>query len=183
MKRNTEVEKVDSDLVDRARQGDVEAMNRLVALHHRAVYRVAYQLLGEEDGAADVAQVTFVRAFKALPGYRGDGKFRSWLLTISRNEARGVLRKKSRRGKVSLDAADTQPSRDPLPDTAVQEKEEFARIDRLLEPLPDKQRMAVFLRVFQEMSFREIGYLIGSTEGAARVNYHHGICKLRKSLA
>jgi len=74
------------------------------------------------------------------------------------------------------------PSSDPnLADAAVA-GDEVARLRRALDFLPEKQRMSVSLRIFDGLPFREIADLIGSTEGSARVNYHHGVKKLREAL-
>jgi len=169
-------------LVARAREGDTGAMNELVSAYHAVVFRIGFRILGDEDRAADVAQSSFIRAFRALGALRDDGAFRSWLLTIARNEAYASLRRNDRNGEVGLEAAIALPDGSPLPDREIIEEEERGRVKDILLALPEKQRKAVFLRVFEELSFREIGRLIGSSEGAARVNYHNGICRLRKTL-
>lgn len=171
----------DGVLVERARRGDPGAMDALVERHHGAVYRLALVLLSDPDQAADVTQETFLRALRGLSGYRGDASFRTWLLAIAGNEARGVLRKGIRRREEPLEYAA------PLPDgmdgeAAVMQRLEVDRIRELLPGLPDKQRQAVLLRVFDGLSFREVGEAIGSSEGAARVNYFHGIGRLRAML-
>ena len=78
----------DDALVDRAREGNPEAMDELVKRHHASVFRVALGILRDEDAAADVAQDSFLKAFKGLGGFRGDAAFRTWLLTITANEER-----------------------------------------------------------------------------------------------
>lgn len=157
-------------------------MNELVSRHHGSAYRTALTILKDEDGAADVAQDTFVKAFRGLAGFRGDASFRTWLLTIAANEARGVLRKRARWKEESLEATGPVPSRDTSPVDRIVREEEEAGIRRLLEILPEKQRRAVSLRIFEGLSFREVGEIIGSSEGAARVNYHHGIRRIREEL-
>ena len=172
----------DEELVDRARAGKLEAMDRLISRHHGSVYRVALGILRDEDGAADVAQETFLKAIRGLKGFRGDASFRTWLLTIAANEARGVLRKAGRRKELALDTIAPVPSPDAGADDTMETREDVRRIKVLLLELPEKQRQAVTLRIFEELSFREIGGIIGSSEGAARVNYHHGIRRLREMM-
>ncbi len=171
----------DGVLVERARRGDPGAMDALVERHHGAVYRMALLLLSDPDQAADATQETFLRALRGLPGYRGEAAFRTWLLAIAANEARGMMRKGTRRREEPLDLAA------PVPDGVDGEgvvllRLEVERIRDLLPGLPDKQRRAVLLRVFDGLSFREVGDAIGSSEGAARVNYFHGIGRLRAML-
>lgn len=172
----------DEVLVERARGGDLRAMDELVRRHHASAYRVALGILRDEDGAADVAQDAFLKAFRGLERFRGDASFRTWLLTIAGNEARGVLRKMSRRQETGLEFAGSVAIDQEGADDALQKAEEAERVRELLKGLPGKQRQALTLRIFEGLSFREIGEVIDSTEGAARVNYHHGIRKLREML-
>jgi RNA polymerase sigma-70 factor (ECF subfamily) len=172
----------DEELVRLARAGTAAAMDELVSRHYESAYRVAMGILRDGDHAADVAQEAFLKAFRGLKGFRGDAAFRTWLLTIVANEAKGLFRRVGRRKEQDLEiagplAADAEDAQGRL-----EEEEEGARVRRLLERLPEKQRQAVTLRVFEALSFREIGALIDSTEGAARVNYHHGIRRLREML-
>lgn len=172
----------DEELVGRAKSGDSAAMDSLVSRHHGSAFRVALGILRDEDGAADVAQDTFLKAFRGLNGFRGEASFKTWLLTIAANEARGVLRKTGRRKELALETVGPVPSTEESVDGVMERAQEVGRIKVLLADLPEKQKQAVTLRIFEEMSFREIGAVIGSSEGAARVNYHHGIRRLREML-
>jgi RNA polymerase sigma-70 factor, ECF subfamily len=172
----------DEELVRLARAGEPTAMDELVSRHYAGAYRVALGILRDEEEAADVAQDAFLKAFRGLQGFRGDASFRTWLLAIVANESRGVFRRSGRRKETSLEAAGPLASDDEDAEQKLEKREEVARVRRLLERLPEKQRQSVTLRIFESLSFREIGALIGSTEGAARVNYHHGIRRLREML-
>ncbi|MFC1575826.1 RNA polymerase sigma factor [Gemmatimonadota bacterium] len=157
-------------------------MDELVSRHHASAYRVALGILKDEDSAADVAQDSFLKAFRGLKGFRGEASFKTWLLTIAANEARGTYRKRGRRREQDLESAGPVVSQEDGADEVLQKAEEAAQVRGLLDRLPEKQRNAVMLRVYEGMSFREIGALIGSSEGAARVNYHHGIRRLREMM-
>lgn len=157
-------------------------MDELVSRHHGSVFRVALGILKDEDGASDVAQEAFLKAFRGLEGFRGDASFKTWLLTITANEAKGALRKAGRRKELALETIGPIGSNEESVDDAMEREEDGARIKALLEELPEKQKQAVTLRIFEELSFREIGAIIGSSEGAARVNYHHGIRRLREMV-
>lgn len=157
-------------------------MSALVRRHTDAVYRVALSLGGDPDLAQDVAQDAFIKAFRALPSFRGDASFRTWLLTIAANAARGALRRQGRRRETDLDSVAPVASEDKGPDQMAEISEESARARDALSGLPEKQRLSVQLRVDEGLSFREIGEVIGSSEGAARVNYFHGIRKLRELM-
>jgi RNA polymerase sigma factor (sigma-70 family) len=157
-------------------------MDELVRRHHASAFRVALGILGEEDGAADATQDAFIKAFRGLEGFRGDASFRTWLLTIAANEARGLLRKRGRRRELGLEVAGPVATTQETAEDALQHAEEADRVRALLEKLPEKQREAVTLRIFEGLSFKDVGALIGSSEGAARVNYHHGIRRIREML-
>ncbi len=170
----------DELLVQQARRGDERALGALVDRHQGAVFRTAVAIVSDPDLAQDVTQDTFVKAMRALDGFRGEAAFRTWLLTIAANTARGVLRRRGRRVEVALDSVEPVAAEDADPARQVAVGEEAERARALLARLPEKQRLSVQLRVDEGLSFKEIGEVIGSSEGAARVNYFHGIRRLRE---
>lgn len=172
----------DHGLVEAARKGDPQALAALVSRHQAAAWRLALRLTGDETMASDATQDGFLKAFGALDDFRGDAAFRTWLLAIVANEARGMLRTRARRRESPLQDVGPLPAGGPDVAEGVVLRDEAARIRRRLQELPEKQRLAVSLRLEEGLSFREIGALIGSSEGAARVNYHHGIRRLREKL-
>lgn len=172
----------DDELVRRCLSGDEGAFGVLVRRHHAVVYRLAHSLVQDQDTAEDVTQDAFLKAYQGLGRFRGDASFRTWLLTIAANEARGALRKRKRRRESSLDDAGpvADPETDPSEEAVM--RTEAARAREALAQLPEKQRLSVSLRVEDGLSYREIGAVIGSSEGAARVNYFHGIRRLRELM-
>lgn len=172
----------DEELVERGRAGSESALGALVQRHHAAAYRVAFSLVRDDDVAQDVVQDTFLKAFRALGGFRGDASFRTWLLTVAANEARGALRRKVRRRETALDDAGPVRSDEASPADIAIRSQEAERARRMMVQLPEKQRLSVSLRIDEGLSFREIGEVIGSSEGAARVNYFHGIRRLRELM-
>lgn len=177
-----EEDRPDGPLVQRARTGDEAALGELIARHQGVVYRFLLGLLSDEELAADATQETFVRALGNIVGFRGDSTFRTWLLAIARNEARGTLRRRVRRREFALDDAPPLEDQAADPESTALGQSEIGRVRRALDSLPPKQKMSVSLRLFDGLSFREIGRAIDSSEGAARVNYHHGIRRLRELL-
>jgi RNA polymerase sigma-70 factor, ECF subfamily len=172
----------DPELVRRAQEGDGGALELLVRRHEGPVYRFLVSYMGDEDAAADVAQDTFVKAMSNLGTFRGDAAFRTWLMAIARNEARGWARGAGRRKESPLEKLAPMPDGAPGPEQEAIQGTEVDRVKRALTRLPEKQRMSVALRIFDGLSFREVAELTDSTEGAARVNYHHGIRRLREWL-
>lgn len=172
----------DAELLARARRGDEQSLELLVRRHQGGVYRFLLNFLRDEDQAADAAQDTFLRALSRLDSFRGDSSFRTWLFAIARNEALNLSRSQSRRREETLQPGDLVSGDAEAPDQAAIRAEQLYRVRQALQRLPEKQRLSVSLRLFEEMSFKEIGVLIGSSEGAARVNYHYGIGRLREWL-
>ena len=170
-------------LVDRARAGDRDAQEVLVRQHLRDVYSVAFRLLGDRDLAEDAAQDAVLNALGALERFRGASSFRTWLLRIAMNSALSIGRRKSRRREISLvmDQHDTSVDEED-PETAATSKFEAERAAEQLKRLPPKQRAAVELRVNQGLSYAEVGEVLQCSEGAARVNYHLGIKRLRELM-
>jgi len=173
----------DEGLVERARAGDERALDHLVAHHYRGVYEVTYRVLGDAELAADAAQDAFMNAIGALHTFRGDASLRTWLLRIAANTARSAGRKLTSRREVALEPESAGQSGGPDPARVAIARTEADRVAVALEQLPEKQRLAVSLRIYQDLSHREIGEVLDSSEAAARVNYHLGIKRLRELLA
>lgn len=171
----------DPELVERARSGDGTAMDALISRHHEAVYQATYRVLGDPEAAADAAQDAYVKAMRALDGFRGQASFRTWLLRIATNTARSAGRQTTRRGEVELEP-DAEPAGGLSPETDAVVRTEVERAEKAIGGLPEKQRLAVTLRTQQDLSYREIAEILGSTEGAVRVNYHLGIKRVREWL-
>ena len=172
----------EDSLIGRARLGDVGAADELVRRYLSDVYAVTSRVLLDYDLAQDAAQEAFVNALRGLNRFRGEASFRTWLLRIALNAARTIARRQHHRREVSLEAVQDTPSdtRDAAHVAAVHD--EASRAAAMLEHLPEKQRMAVSLRINQGLSYQEIGAVLDCTEGAARVNYHLGVKRLRELL-
>jgi RNA polymerase sigma factor (sigma-70 family) len=146
----------------------------VVAEHGSTVFRVCRAVLGPQD-AEDAWSETFMAALKAYPGIRTDSNVRAWLVTIAHRKAIDGYRA-GRRAPAPTDRLPERTGTDggigAMPDEALAEA---------VAALPDKQRAAVSYRYFGELSYREIGELIGSNEAAARRSAADGIATLRKT--
>src|SRR5215213_11389729 len=88
--------RTDEELVARAQGGDIESFNQLIVRWERPIYALAYRVIGKEEDARDVCQDAFLRAYRALPGFKGEAKFSSWLYRIALNLCRDWIRKQRR---------------------------------------------------------------------------------------
>jgi len=171
----------DPDLVDRARQGDAAAFSELVRRHQRGVVGLCLRYTnGDWDEAADLGQQAFVRAWQALPRFRGEASFRGWLYKIAGNLGRNRVRDRAR--WVPLDSAGPEPGAEPDAPERLRQAERAKVLRAALGQLPAKQQRAVELRAFHDLSFREVAEVMGGTENAAKVNYHYGLKALTRLL-
>lgn len=172
----------DDALVRQAREGDRQALETLFDRHFDGVFRLALGFLRDEDRAADAAQDTFVKAMGGLGSFRGEAPFRTWLFSIARNEAMDAARKGGRELSGIHERLEATPTDGPSPLEALEDGRQAEVLRAAVDRLPEKQRMAVSLRVYEGLPYREIAGIIGSSEGAARVNYYHGIQRLKEWL-
>lgn len=170
-----EKEQEHADLAQ-ARQGDGEAFGRLVARHQRMVFALALRMTGSPAEADDVTQQAFLNAFRSLASFRGEAAFKTWLYEIARNECRMHYRRGRR-----LVVTDEVPEIDPDGWMGEEDGDGISRrfLSSLVDRLPQKQRAAVLLRVRDDLSFREIGLMLGSSDASAKVNFFHAMKKLR----
>ncbi|MDX1577873.1 MAG: RNA polymerase sigma factor [Gemmatimonadota bacterium] len=172
----------DRSAVEQARRGDERAWRELYEGHVDLVFRLAFRIVGDRDAAMDVTQEAFVKASRAIRDFRGEASFRSWIASIALNEARSLVRSRKRRPTVPLDRAPEAPAGERAPDVQVADGELANHALAFIETLPDQQRAAVLLRATEGLPYREIAEMLDTSEGSARVSYHHGMAKLREHM-
>ncbi len=177
-------------LMLRVREGDARAFEALVELHQRGVIGTVTRMLGNVDDAHDVAQQVFIRVWKSAPRYEATAKFTTWLYTITRNLVFNEVRRRSRRKEVSLDepAFDDQPRQvvhplAPGADTLTQQEELEKALDAAISALPEKQRMAVILRRYEDTPYEDLCQILGMSLPAVKSLLFRARGELRKSLA
>ena len=158
-------------MVASARAGDEEALGRLLMLHERVAYRVAYRLLRREADARDAVQEGFLHAVRAIRGGappREADRFEPWLLRIVANAALDRLRRRTPVQRVSVDVvAHALPAPDRLgPARQAEQRESRADILRALFALPRTQQLALTLREYHGLSYAEIATVLGTIQPA-----------------
>jgi RNA polymerase sigma-70 factor, ECF subfamily len=179
----------DEELVARSIRGDAESFNQLILRWERPIYALAYRTIGREEDARDVCQETFLRAFKALPAFRGQAKFSSWLYRIALNLCRDWMRRERRAPLVQAPegvdlvelAAETEPS-ESIEDL-VARKDLTALVERAMARLPDEQRTAIVLKEYHGLTFQEIADLVGCPLSTVKTRLYQGLSVLRRELA
>jgi len=167
----------DSELIARYLRGDERAAADLVHRHASALARFLGVQGAPDEELDDLVQDAFVKAFRALGGYRGGASFRTWLLTIGSNLLKDRRRQWRRRQVVELSPDVADPSADPAADADAARAME--RLSEGLGHLTRLQRDVFLLRAQQGTDYGEIARALDMSEGAARVHYHHAVKRLK----
>jgi RNA polymerase sigma-70 factor (ECF subfamily) len=181
----------DVAIVEAVRSGDAEAFRVLVERHKHRLYAVILRLVGDPCQAEELAQETFVRAFRALKGFRGESSFGTWLTQIGIHVARDRMRSARRRSIVSIDApqethrpslelVDTSPASDPGFEVEAEEERRLMRI--ALASLPPEYREVLVLKHFEDWAYGEIAAVTGATVGTLKVRAYRARHLLRERL-
>ena len=166
----------------------MDSFNQLILRWERPIYALAYRVIGQEEDARDVAQETFLRAFRALPGFKGQAKFSSWIYRIALNLCRDWIRRK-RRTPVSplpddVDLSELAAEQGPSEsvEDLVARRELSAVVEEAMTLLPEEQRTAVILKEYHGMTFQEIADLQGCPLSTVKTRLYQGLSVLRKHL-
>ncbi|MET0275525.1 MAG: sigma-70 family RNA polymerase sigma factor [Acidimicrobiia bacterium] len=172
-------------LVGEARLGDRAAFDELVRRTHVDTYTLALRLTADEEDARDVVQDAYLKAWRALPDFRGDAQFTTWMYRITANTAYTAVKKRRRHRAESLDAMVNEPIElhpDLQPEGAAESSLALDELSMALEELSPKLRALVVLKDVYDLSHEEIAEELGISVAAAKVRLHRGRRKLRDLL-
>lgn len=158
----------DASLAALAREGDSRAFVELVSRHQDRVFRFVLRMTGSRDEAMDLTQDTFMNAWQAMPRWRPDARFGTWLLQIARNRALDALR---RRGIVAFEPLEDDPAvadRAPMPDERLLTRQRFGLLEAALRAIALEHREVLLLREVEELSYAEIATTLGIAEGTVK---------------
>ena len=155
-------------------------LTSMVNEHWDAVYRLLHTLCGNVHDTEDLAQETFLRAMKKVDSFQPGTNLRSWLLRIGSNAFYDEQRKRKRAKAKPLEYE--LPGADAAPGSALETAQQAALVKAAMEELSELTRMVFHLRVTEDLSFREIADIAGTTEQAARWHMHHARTKLLERL-
>ena len=167
---------IDQQLVERAQSGDKKAFELLVIKYQRKVERLLSRLIRDQAEIEDVAQESFIKAYRALAGFRGDSAFYTWLYRIAVNTAKNVLISSGRTVSASLTNDEGEETfnelenhKDPsTPETILQGKQVAETVNRAMSGLPEELRTAIALREIEGMSYEDIAQAMGCPIGTVR---------------
>jgi RNA polymerase sigma-70 factor (ECF subfamily) len=169
----------DGELAGRARRGDVDAFTVLVRRHEASAIRVASLICGSAH-AEDATQEAFVRAFRSLHRFDTKKEFRPWFMRILTNVAKNAVRSERRHVDVTLRAPVLHATEDP--DTVAQ-AEQRSQLLRALMALPERDRLVLACRWFEEMTEKEIAVALDLKPGTVKSRLSRAMDRLREQLA
>ena len=176
----------DAELVRRSQGGDLEAFNAIVARYQSQVVNVAARVLGSRASGEDAAQEAFISAFRGIDRFRG-GSLRAWLMRITVNAGRDMLRVRRRRPEDSLDESLTNPAFQPVaegetPEEYTTRTELNTELQRAILSLPDDQRTVLVLIDVQGFAYDEAAEAVGTSIGTVKSRLSRARGKVRDSL-
>ena len=182
---------IDQQLVERVQRGDKRAFELLVSKYQRRIFRLLSRFIRDSAEVEDVAQEAFIKAYRALPGFRGDSAFYTWLYRIAINTAKNHLVAAGRK-PVSFDLDTQDPEQSSIlnelkeldtPEALVQSEEIRDTINRAIQALPDELRTAILLREIEGLSYEEIAETMECPVGTVRSRIFRAREAIDKALA
>jgi len=171
----------DAPLIDRVKNGDVKAFEMLVVKYQRRIERLIGRMVRDVDLVPDIAQETFIRAYRAIPQFRGESQFYTWLYRIAVNTAKKALMELKRdpliteSARASRDGDDDETSRaenelttGETPESLLASKEVAMTVNAAIEALSEDLRQAITLREIEGLSYEEIAELMNCPIGTVR---------------
>ncbi len=179
----------DTELVERSRQGDLQAFNHLVSRWEEPIFRFLRRHLGDREEARDLCQETLVKAYVHLGTLRDTGRFKTWLYQIAWNQCVSRVRRRRSRGEISAapETLEAIALREVPPATARLDEILAARgrqgaLRAALQALPEEQRTAILLREYEGLTSEEIGEIAGVSAATVRTRIYYGLRAMRRAL-
>lgn len=168
----------------KAMRGDSQAFEQMVSPYEKMVWRVCWQMMGNQYDAEDTAQAAMIKAWKSISQYRGDAAFSTWLYRIAVHCCMDALRKRSRD---RMDLVDTMPedsqTESRTPESEILEREGTTEIRAALNQLSEEQKVPLVLYAIEEKSYDEISETLGVPSGTVKSRIARGRERLRRLLA
>jgi len=171
----------EADLVAACLDGRRGAFDLIVERYRRPVYQICYRFMGNHEDASDLSQEVFLRAFRGLKNFKGGSTLGTWLHRIAVNTSLNRLALKTPRTE-PIDETQHVDTRTESASDRLLRDERAVKVRAALARLPKKQRAALILRTYQELSHQEVANVLGTSVGAAKANVFHALQNLKKLL-
>lgn len=177
----------DAQLVARSLAQDHEAFGQLIDRHASAIVNLAYRMVGNRAEAEDLAQETFLTAFKALPTFRRESKFSTWLYRIAANKCKDWLRvKRPGQGQYHVDADETldaHVAEERTPEQLLSQQQVVQELEQAIQRLPPLYREAFVLKHVEGLSYEEMEEILGVNGDTLKMRVYKGRVQLSRELA
>ena len=167
----------DLELVQIVRSGERKAFSELVKRHQKGLLRMSLRFLKDLNHAEDVVQESFIKAYQKLNSFEGRSSFKSWLYQITVNTARNKLRENK---YDTTDLEDVQIGVNAVAESSLIKVAVSEMLQAEVDKLPFKQKTALVLRVYEDLSFNEIAEIMECPYDTAKANYRHAVLKLKQ---
>ena len=157
------------------------AFDVIVERHQRAIYQICYRFMGNHEDASDLTQDVFLRAYRGLRNFKGKAALGTWLHRIAVNACLNRVAVKTPKSEAFEEHHHIDMRTESAPDRLLRD-ERAARVRAAVAKLPPKQRTALMLRTYKEMSHQDIAAALGTSVGAAKANMFHALQNLKKLL-
>ncbi|MFN7917009.1 MAG: sigma-70 family RNA polymerase sigma factor [Vicinamibacterales bacterium] len=169
------------DLIAACLAGTPGAFDLIVSRHRRPVYQICYRFMGNHEDASDLSQDVFLRAYRGLANFKGNAALGTWLHRIAVNTCLNRVALKTPKVE-PIDETQHVDTSSETPTERLLRGERAERVRAAVAQLPDKQRAALVMRTYQELSHQEIAAALGTSVGAAKANVFHALQNLKKIL-
>lgn len=187
MPSNQADDPTDAQLVARSLARDHEAFGQLIDRHVSTIVTLAYRMVGNQAEAEDLAQEAFLAAFKALPTFRADAKFSTWLYRIASNKCKDWLRvKRPGQGQYDVDAddqLDLHVAEDRTPEDLLSQQQVAKELNQAIQRLPPLYREAFVLKHIEGLSYEEMEDILGVGGDTLKMRVYKGRVQLSRELA
>ena len=175
----------DAVCVRRLQRGDIDAFEILVRRHEKAIFNLAYRMLGDYDDAAEISQEVFLSAYRAIGQFRGEANFSTWLYRIALNHA--ITRRKSMNSRqkrlVPLDGSEIIDEAQVGPSETLEKKERRERVQSALNELEPEDASVILLRDLQDISYEDVARMLEIPVGTVKSRLHRARQALKARLA
>ncbi len=175
----------EAELISRCQQGDPDALKEIFDQYHKKVYRIAYGVVRQREEALDIVQEVFIKLYRSIRFFKGQSKFYTYLYRMAMNTAIDHAREMRRAPFSSLEGMEGfQPSDgvEKRPDSILLHKELEEKVKRVLEKLPNDQRMALIFREIEGLSYQEISETMECSIGTVMSRLHYARKRIQELL-
>ncbi|MEM7368767.1 MAG: RNA polymerase sigma factor [Bacteroidota bacterium] len=170
----------DNVLMTQVQQGHSEVMGVLFDRYHRVLFQFFFNQNSDRFLSEDLVQTVFLRILTYAHSFRGEGEFKQWMFFIARNVNRDHHKKRGRWKREKIDSWQDHFGEEPTQATKMESEEEMEQLRQALEQLPQNQRELLVMSKLQGMKYKQIGSILGCSEGAVKVKVYRALKALKQ---